>query len=203
MRKIGIMGGTFNPIHVGHLMLAQWAMEEHRLDEVWFIPTGFSYMKAEQNMVPPEDRFQMVFLAVADNDRLRCLDVEIKREGYTYSYETIEQLKKEYPEDEFYFIFGADCLFAIETWRCPEKIFANCRVIVAGRGGASEKKMREKIAELEEKYGADIVLMPFPSLAISSTLIRERVRAGKNVRYLVPEVVADYIEGKRFYENEG
>ena len=202
MRKIGIMGGTFNPIHVGHLMLAQWAMEEQHLDEIWFVPTGCSYMKEQQNVVSPEDRFQMVSLAVADNDRMKCLDLEIKREGHTYSYETIEQLKQEYPEIEFYFIFGADCLFAIETWRCPEKIFANCRVIAAGRGGASEKQMREKIEELEAKYGADIIMMPFPSLAISSTLIRERVREGKNVRYLVPEVVADYIEGKRLYENE-
>ncbi len=203
MRKIGIMGGTFNPVHVGHLMLAQWAMEENRLDEIWFVPTGCSYMKTERNMVPPEDRFQMVSLAVANNDRMRCLDIETKREGYSYSCDTIEQLRAENPEDEFYFIFGADCLFAIETWHCPEKIFANCRIIAAGRGGSSERKMREKIAELEEKYGADIILMPFPSLAISSTLIRDRVREGKNVRYLVPEVVADYIEGKGFYENEG
>lgn len=202
MRKIGIMGGTFNPIHVGHLMLAQWAMEENQLDEVWFIPTGCSYMKEGTEIVSPQERYQMTCLAVAGNDRMRCLDTETKREGYTYTYETLEQLKKEYPEDIFYFIFGADCLFTIESWRCPELIFQNCRIIAAVRGDTSLDCMESKKAELADKYQADIILMDFLNFEISSTQIRERICQGRSIRYLVPDNVIAYIEEKGFYRHE-
>ncbi len=202
MPKIGIMGGTFNPVHMGHLALAQWALEEEGLDQVWFIPTGCSYMKREQDIVPKWDRYQMTSLAVAGNDRLRCLDVEVRREGRTYSYETLELLREEYPEDNFYFIFGADCLFAIETWRNPQRIFDGCSVIAAVRGETSREEMERKIEELKDRYGADIILMPFMNLELSSTHVRELVKGGRSVRYLVPEAVAAYIEEKGFYRDE-
>lgn len=202
MRKIGIMGGTFNPIHVGHLLLAQWAMEENGLDQVWFIPTGCSYMKQDKSIVSPMDRFHMTSLALAGNDRMLCLDTEVRRQGNTYTYETLEELKRMYPEEHFYFIIGADCLFAMEEWRCPERIFSNCSVIAAVRGNAPVDQMRQKIKELEERFLADIRLMEFLNLEISSTLVRDLVRAGKNIRYLTPEPVADYIGKKGFYQYE-
>lgn len=202
MRKIGIMGGTFNPIHVGHLMLAQWAMDENELDEVWFIPTGCSYMKEGMEIVSPQERYRMTCLAVAGNDRMRCLDIEMKREGYTYTYETLEQLKKEYPEDVFYFIFGADCLFAVESWRSPERIFRSCCIIAAVRGDTSLDSMEAKKAELTAKYQADIILMKFFNFEISSTQIRERISHGRSIRYLVPDSVIAYIEEKGFYQHE-
>lgn len=159
MSKIGIMGGTFNPIHNGHLALAEYAMDELKLDEVWFIPTGCSYMKKDvSDILPGEERLMMARLATQDNDRMKCLDIEIKRDGYTYSYETLEQLKCEYPENQFYFIFGADCLFTIEVWRYPERIFENCTVVAAVRNGADVTQMKQKIAELSDKYQADICL---------------------------------------------
>lgn len=199
MNKIGIMGGTFNPIHIGHLILAERAMEEKGLNEVWLIPTGCSYMKLNKDVVPGEERYTMAQLAVAHHDRIKCLDIEIKRSGYTYSYETLEQLKEQYPDYEFYFIFGADCLFTIETWKYPERIFRNCKVIASVRNGASITKMEQKIAELQEKFQAEISLLPFLNLEISSTDLRERIRQGKNVKYLIPDAVIDYITEKNLY----
>lgn len=202
MKKIGIMGGTFNPIHLGHLLLAEWARDEIGLDEVWVIPTGCSYMKAGQDIVDAEQRFQMACMAVEGNAGLSCKDIEINRQGYTYSYETVEILRGQYPEYHFYFIFGADCLYTIEKWKYPERIFANCTVIFAVRGDSSIEDMQHKIAELEDKFQADIRMLPFLQLEISSTEIRERVRAGQSIRYLVPDNVIAYIEEKGLYRNE-
>lgn len=200
MKKIGIMGGTFNPIHMGHLILAESAMEELALDEVWIVPTGCSYMKKDfTDILPGEERLTMAELATAGNDRIKCLDIEIKRDGYTYSYETLEQLREEYPEYQFYFIFGADCLFTIENWRYPERIFQNCTVIAAVRNGTSLTEMELKSKELREKFDADIHILPFLNIEISSTMIREKIRQGKSVRYLMPDDVISYIREKKFY----
>lgn len=201
-KKIGLMGGTFNPIHIGHMILAQRAMEEVNLDEVWFIPTGCSYMKMNHpDMLSGKERFQLVSKAIQENDRFRCLDLEVKRQGYTYSYETLEQLKSQYPEYEFYFIFGADCLFSIEKWKCPDRIFQNCTIIAAARNGASLEKMEEKVTWLSTQYGANIQLLSFPNLEISSTEIRNRLHEKKSIRFLVPDTVLSYIEEKHFYQD--
>lgn len=203
MKKIGIMGGTFNPIHIGHLVLAETAMEETGLDEIWVIPTGCSYMKKDlDDILPGEERLAMAALATEENDKIKCLDIEIRRNGYTYSYETLEQLRRDYPEYRFYFIFGADCLFTIEKWRYPERIFENCTVIAAVRNGTSLAEMERKSNELKQKYHADIRLLPFPNLEISSTMIRERLYQGKSVRYMIPEKVMAYIRKKHFYTSK-
>ena len=202
MSKIGIMGGTFNPIHNGHLALAQYAMDTLSLDEVWFIPTGVSYMKAGQVIVSAEDRFRMTCLAVEGNSRMKVLDIEIKRSGYTYSYETLEQLRAEYPENQFYFIFGTDCLFDIEKWRYPERIFAAANIVVALRNGADQDEISAKCRDLKQKFNASITLLPFLHLEISSTLIRQMTKEGKSARYLVPTKVFDYIEEKKFYRED-
>lgn len=199
MRRIGILGGTFNPVHWGHLLLAEWARDALGLDEVWFIPTGHSYMKADNDVLPGEERFQMVRLALEDNRFFRCLDTEIRRQGCSYSYETLEQLKCEYPDCDFYFIVGADCLFAIENWKCPEKIFQSCTLAVAVRDKTPWDEMEDKRADLERKFGCKIFLMPFASLSVSSTEIRQRIRERKSVRYLVPDRVLQYIGEKGFY----
>lgn len=198
-RLIGIMGGTFNPIHMGHLLLAEWVKSEVGLEEVWLIPSGISYKKEAQEVASAEDRLRMTELAIKRNRFFKCLDLEVKRGGYTYSYETLEELTRTYPEDAFYFILGADCLFTLETWKYPERIFQCCKLIAAVRDDASLEAMEEKKAELEQRFGGEILLLPFLRMAISSTEIRERVRQGKSVRYMVPDSVLTYMEGKRLY----
>ncbi len=199
MRRIGIMGGTFDPIHMGHLLLAEWAKSEAGLNEVWLIPTGISYRKAEREVAPAGDRLCMTELAVKENGHFKCLDLEITRGGYTYSYVTLEELARAYPEDGFYFILGADCLFTMETWKCPERILGCCKLIAAVRDEASMEEMAEKKAELEQRFGGEILLLPFVRMSISSTEIRERIKQGKSVRYMVPDSVLAYIEERGLY----
>ena len=202
MKKIGIMGGTFNPIHVGHMMLAEWAVEELRLEEVWVVPTGIPYMKVENGILPGTERLHMAELAANGNEKFRCLDVEIKRKGYTYTYETLELLKKQNPDTEFFFLVGADCLFSLESWKYPEKILRNCTLVAAVRNDVTMEKMEKKRKELLDQFGGNIILMPFVRMSVSSTEIRERIRRGKSVRYMVPEEVLSYIEEKGFYRDE-
>lgn len=199
-RRIGIMGGTFNPIHMGHLLLAEWVKSEAGLEEIWLVPNGISYMKEAQEVAPAEDRLRMTELAVRGNPHFKCLDLEVKRSGYTYSYETLEELTRAYPGDTFYFILGADCLFTLETWKHPEQIFRCCKLIAAIRDDASREAMEEKKAELEQRFGGEILLLPFLRMSLSSTEIRERIRQGKSVRYMVPDSVLNYMEEKQLYK---
>jgi len=199
MKKIGIMGGTFNPIHIGHLILADRVKDDCGLDEIWMIPTGCSYMKKDVAVLPGEERYHMISLAIENREWMKCLDIEIKRAGYTYSYETLEQLKEMYPNDEFYFIFGADCLFSIEHWKFPERIFHACKIIAAIRSDSSTEEMQQKKQELEKKFGAQIHLYDFPRLEISSTELRDRISRGKSVNYFIPDKVISYIADKGFY----
>ena len=204
MSRIGIMGGTFNPIHIGHLLLAEYALEAAGLDQVWMMPTGCSYLKRKEgiDMLPAAERYKMVCLAIEGNERLRCLDMEIRRPGNSYSYETMEQLHREYPENQFIFICGADCLYTIEDWKCVDRLFASCEILAAVRGEADVECMRKKIAELENRFSAKIQLLPFRRIEISSSEIRTRRKEGRSIRYLVPEAVRDYMEKKGLYQDE-
>lgn len=202
MRKIGIMGGTFNPVHMGHLLLAEWAMDAAELEEVWFIPAGAPYKKSGLKILPGRERLRMTELAVADNPRFRCLDVEVKRPGYTYTYETLALLQSEHPDASFYFIAGADCLFSIETWKNPEKILSGCTLLAAVRDVSSMEEMEKKREALLARFGGSILLMPFLRMSVTSTEIRERIRGGRSVRYLVPQETLTYIEEKGFYRDE-
>lgn len=202
MKRIGVMGGTFNPIHIGHLLLAEWAMEKAELDEILVIPAGAPYKKSGQEILPGQERLHMAELAIKGNEKLRCLDMEILREGYTYTYETLEALKEQYPGTELTFIVGADCLFNIDTWKFPERILKNCTLLAAVRDDSSMEEMENKRKALLERFGGSIVLMPFLRMSVTSTEIRERIRKGKSVRYMVPQEVLSYIEEKGFYLNE-
>lgn len=202
MRKIGYLGGTFDPIHVGHLMLAEWALGAADLEEVWIVPTGQSYMKTDHYVLPGAERLHMTELAVEGNGRLRCSDIEVRRQGYTYTYETLEEMCAAYPDTEFCFIQGADCLFSLDSWKYPDRILSSCTVLAAVRGDWDLELLEAKRQELLSKYNGDIVLMPFMQLSISSSEIRERVRAGKSIRYMVPDSVLKYIEEKGFYREE-
>ena len=198
------MGGTFNPIHIGHLLLAEYALEVAGLDQIWMVPTGCSYLKKKEGItvLDAKERYEMVKRAIADNDRFRCLDLEIRRPGDSYSYETMEQLQREYPGNKFFFICGADCLFTMEYWRCVDRLFAACTILAAVRGDAQLAGMEAKVQELEERFAASIQLLSFPRIEISSSEIRKRRREGLSVRYLVPETVREYMEEKGLYQDE-
>lgn len=198
-KKIGIMGGTFNPIHIGHLLMAQWAKDFAALDAVIFIPTGNPYMKVGTEILDGELRLQMVRLSIDEKDDFFVSDIEIRRGGNTYTYETLQELSNVYPHAELFFIVGADSLFSFERWVHPELILENCTLIAAARNGARTEVLVSKQNELMERFGGNIRLMDFPAIDISSTLIRNRIKEGKNIRYLTTDPVCELIELNQLY----
>lgn len=199
-KKIGIMGGTFNPIHTGHLLLAQEALEEAKLTQVCFLPSGVSYLKKDDYILDAVHRLHMTELAVSDNPNFSVSDMEIKRSGNTYTCDTLKQLNEEQPETDFYFILGADCLFGMETWYHPEEIFSSCKILAAVRDDLKLSDLEEKADELRNRFDAEIFLLHLPRIDISSTDIRERLKAGKSIQYMVPEAVRDYILQNHLYQ---
>lgn len=199
-KKIGILGGTFNPVHIGHLLMAEYAKEAVGLDVVILMPSCKSYMKAGTNVLSGEERLKMLELSIQDNPSLMTSDMEICRGGNTYTYETLLQMKKICPDSEIYFIVGADSLFSMERWVKPEMIFANCTLLAAGRDDASKEDLLLKKMELEERFKAKIILLDFPQIDISSTVIRENVKMNKSIRYMVHDNVLKYILENHLYE---
>lgn len=202
MRNVGIMGGTFNPIHMGHLIIAEKAREQFHLDEVLFMPSGMPYMKNEKDVLPKNIRTEMTRLAIEDNPFFDISTLEVDKEGITYTYETLEQLRSYNESTEYYFIMGADSLWKLEDWKEPQKIFANCHVLAAGRENRSLTELEEQVAHLKDKYNASIFLLESSNIEISSTMIRNMVREGESIRYLVPEAVYDYIIKNKLYKVE-
>lgn len=198
-KKVGIMGGTFNPIHVGHLILAETAREQFGLDEILFIPSGKSYMKQQPDIPSGEVRADMTSLAIEDNPYFALSLMEIERGGNTYTYETLEELKKQNPDTEYYFILGEDSLNAIETWRFPDRIFNACTILAAVRNERNAEDITEKAAMLSEKYNGRVELLRCGNMDISSTFIRESVRKGQSIRYIVPDKVIQYINDTGLY----
>ena len=198
--KVGIMGGTFNPVHNGHLLLAEQAREYCNLDEILFMPSGNSYMKNHDEIPDGDTRISMTALAIEDNPHFALSAMEVERKGPTYTCETLKELKKLHSEIQYYFIIGADNLFSIETWWKPEEILACCTLIVALRGDKEERAILNKAADLKEKYNASIILLPERKFDISSTEIREKIKRGESVRYLLPDKVISYIEKNGLYK---
>ena len=198
--KIGIMGGTFEPIHIGHLLLGEFAYEDFGLDEIWFLPNGNPPHKetldTEEAM---HHRIEMVRLAIKSNPNFSLNLSEADTKKHSYTYHTMRHFNEIYPNDEFYFILGADSLFAFEEWKDFRKIFTTCTILAAMRDDKDASAMKGQIRYLTEAYGAHIELLRAPLVEISSTTIRERVAKGLSVRYMVPDVVADYIKEKNLY----
>lgn len=197
--KIGILGGTFSPIHNGHIELAKRAYKAFDLDQVWFIPSGVSYMKKDQRIPAGEIRYQMVSKAIADIDYFRVSDIEIKREGNSYTYETLKILTQSYPEDDFYFIIGDDTLFTMESWLKPEEIFKLAHIIVMVRD-FSQEEVDAKINVLSQKYHAAILSVKAPAIDISSSKIRSLIQDGNSISEYVPKSVELFIKEKHLYE---
>ncbi len=201
MAKIGILGGTFHPIHNGHVALGQYCLDKKLVKEVWFIPTGVSYLKAGQKMLSGEERLRLTRLAIEGRPNMSALDLEIRRPGNTYTVETLRELKKLWPEHEFFYIIGADCLFSMENWYQAEEIFQLCTMLVARRDGKSRGEMRKKARDLKDRFRAKIHLLEFQEMEISSTLIRDRIKNGKSIRDLLPEKLAKEIKKKGYFKD--
>ena len=198
-KKVGILGGTFDPIHTGHLSLAEAAYESFSLDYVLIMPNGNPPHKAGQVNATMEQRTRMVELAVADNPHLKVSDFEKTPQDYHYTYETLEFLKKEHPDTDYYFILGADSLVHFHTWMEPRRICEACSILAATRDHMESEELTARIQELSRVFGAHIYPMETPNIDISSNMIRERVRTGRSIRYYVPEAVEEYIYKKGLY----
>ena len=201
--KIGIMGGTFDPIHKGHLMLGEYAYKQFALDQIWFMPNGNPPHKSSETIESQtKNRVEMVKRAIAGKEYFSLQLYEVENKAVNYSYKTMEYFKKAYPTHEFYFIIGADSLFSIETWKYPEVLLKDCIVLAAVRDDKGTEEMHAQIQYLNQRYGADIRLLNTPNVDISSSEIREKIKEGISIKEFVPEAVFDYIEEKQLYRNE-
>lgn len=198
-KHIGIIGGTFNPIHMGHLILAEHAWSEFKLDEILFIPTGVSYFKDPSTVASKKDRLNMTSEAIMDNPHFALSTIETDRPGNSYTYETLEMLKSSHQNYTFYLIVGADTLFQIDQWKNPESIMKNSIILASIRKGQSKEDLEKRAQELMEKYGADIRILEFPYIDISSTDIRNRIASGKSVKYMLHDSTLNYIEKNKLY----
>lgn len=200
-KKVGIMGGTFNPIHNGHLLLAESAREAFGLDEILFMPSGNSYMKDAASILDGKTRAYMTELAIEGNPFFRLSRMELERKGPTYTCDTLSQLKRQEGACQYFFIMGADNLFILEKWKDVEYIFQNCVIAVAARGDEPDGEIGRKAELLKKRYQADIRLLSERRIDISSLEIRERLQKGQSVRYLLPDSVLAYIAREGLYQS--
>jgi len=194
--KIGILGGSFDPIHNGHLNMAVKSYEQYGLDEVWLIPNGNAPHKDADKMADASHRMAMCPLVAKEYPFLKTCDIEIISEEYSYTYITVTKLKEMYPEHEFYFIMGADSLDYFEKWRKPEIIAACCKILVINRDEFSEDDMAEKIRKINAIFPADISIVHCPKVDVSSTELRHKL----DKQDVLPAVY-NYICEKDLYGN--
>lgn len=200
MKKIGILGGTFNPIHNAHLVLAECSYEQFGLDFVWLMPSKTPPHKLNQKIEGKEHRAKMIKSAITDIPYFEFSDFELSRRGITYTADTLSMLTEEYKDVKFYFILGEDSLFKVEQWRQPEVLFDLAYVIVARRGINEIPVIEERIDYLKDKYNTDSIgLLDSPTFDISSSYIRGQIRSGKSVRYYIPQEVEQYIRDEKLY----
>lgn len=199
-KRVGIMGGTFNPVHNGHLAMAQNAYEQYKLDEVLFMPSGHSYLKT--NVLDTGKRIEMVKYAIEPYSCFSLSMIEVNRGGNTYTCETLQDLKAQNPDTDYFFIVGADSLLYMENWKNPEQIFSLSTILCAPRDNYDIAKLENKRQFLQEKYHADIQFIHMPNIEISSTQIRNAVKAHVSVAEFVPKKVAEYMEREHLYEED-
>ncbi len=192
--KIGIFGGTFNPPHIGHLIVAEYIREEAKLDKVIFIPCSTPPHKQDKNylsrIASPEHRFEMVKIAIKGNPYFEVSDIEIKRGGISYTIDTINQLIEKFKNDEFYLLIGADQFKEFHTWRSPYEIVKKVKLIVFNRPNYI-------IPDTEFSKFAEFITVP--NIEISASSIRKRIKDGKSIKYLVPDEVEKYIYANGLY----
>lgn len=193
MKKIGILGGTFDPIHNGHIELAKWSLIEKNLDFVFFMPTKKNPFKKGREMAADEHRANMIKLISKENASYCLLDKELNDKEFSYTYETLSKLKEEYIDCQIYFIMGTDSMLSLENWRNGQELLNEFKFITCDRPGHSECELVSKVEEYRKKYNADIYILAARMPDISSTDIKERVKNHRSITDLVPESVERYI----------
>ncbi|MBM3493360.1 MAG: nicotinate-nucleotide adenylyltransferase [Armatimonadetes bacterium] len=196
--RIGLLGGTFDPIHYAHLFIAEDARSRLELDRVLIVPGGVPPHKKPYAASPPEQRLRMVELALADSEHLDADDTEVRASGLSYTVETLRAMGRRFPDHEIVFITGVDAVAEIGTWHEPDEVVRLCRMVAVSRPGRT-------FADLEDAVPARLLsrieLMVTPEIGISSTSIRSRVARGLPIRYLTPNHVVDYIAAHRLYRD--
>ena len=200
MKRYGIIGGTFDPIHYAHLYIAYEAKEQLNLDEVIFMPAEKQPLKDNKIITDSKLRYDMVKVAIESYNEFSVSNYEIEKGGLSFTYETLEYFKNKSAEDmELFFITGADCLVTLGKWREVEKIFSLATLVVFPRNGMSNMEMIQKKQAIEEKYNGKIIILDLKELEISSTDIRERVNQNKRIDFFVPTKVEDMIYKNGLY----
>lgn len=200
--RLGIMGGTFDPIHYGHMVAAETARIEYQLDNVLFIPTGNPPHKVDRQITDATLRLKMVELSIKSNENFLVSRIEIDREGPSYTYDTLKDLQKNFPDQELFFITGTDALKEMLTWREPQEILRLAKIIGASRPGYDAQDHLPVIFQKVPFAQDRIFELEIPALSISSTDIRSRVQHHKSIRYLLPEEVRLYIKTNNLYQNK-
>ena len=199
-RRIGILGGTFNPIHLGHLLTAQDALEQLKLERVIFIPSARPPHKVVDKLASERDRLQMIKLAIRGNDHFEVDDIEIKRGGKSYSVETLTELRRRDPRADFYFIIGADSLRELHLWRDVARLVTLCTFVTVPRPGFEPKPVIDPRLDAATRRRLRQHVLRGHACDIASRDIRARVASGRSIRYLVPDAVREYIRRRRLYQ---
>ena len=198
--KLGIVGGTFDPLHVGHLVLAEQAREQLGLAQVLWVPSGDPWRKSGRAVSPSRQRLDMVRLAIADNAAFQLCTLEVDRPGPTYSVDTLTALRAQHPEAELVFLVGLDALEDLPRWHRPEQIMQLATLAVAPRG--SDRLSREHLERLLPGLADAVVWVEIPRIDVSATDLRRRAAEGRSLRYLVPDAVEAYIREHKLYRRE-
>jgi nicotinate-nucleotide adenylyltransferase len=199
--RIGILGGTFNPPHLGHLVAAQEAYRELALDTVTLIPAGLPPHKPVEDEPGAEHRFELCRLAIAGDNRFSVSDLELRRDGPSFTVDTLDLLRSQSPSDDLFLILGADIAAGLPKWHEPERVLELATVAIAKRRGTAKEAVEQALAQLDGGERARFFQMP--RIGISSTMVRRRVRAGQPIRYFVPDGVMHYIETHGLYRSAG
>lgn len=198
--RVGILGGTFNPIHLGHLLTGECAYEQFELDEVVFMPSKTPPHKSIEENVSAKNRADMVKLAIEDNPHFTFSGMELERSGVTYTVDTLRLLNEMHPDREYYFIIGGDSLFSFHKWRETGEILKRVTVLAASRYGVPEENVQSQIDFLKKEFGGRIEKIAMPTIDISSSGIRQKIKEGGDIRYYVPEDVRLYIQKNGLYK---
>lgn len=200
VKRVGIMGGTFDPIHIGHLILGECAYEQFHLDKVLYMPSGNPPHKRNREGGTNDQRCEMTSLAVKKNPHFELSLEEMHEMGYIYTSITLGRLRRSHPDTHYFFIMGADSLMYFDSWKDPDVIASLCTIVVAVRDHLPTEELDAKIRDLSEKFNADIRKLSSPNVDVSSSMIRSWIAQGRSCRYYLPDEVAEYIRANRIYE---